>query len=61
MFLLVGLVENELLAVFIISFMINQDFYQYKRKFSGEVTKVGPFIVLLLMQLSDHTMLISVY
>lgn len=55
MFLLVGLVENELLAVFIISFMINQDFYQYKRKFSREVT------VLLLMQLSDHTMLISVY
>lgn len=61
MFLLVGLVENELLAVFIISFMINQDFYQYKRKFSREVTKVGPFIVLLLMQLSDHTMPISVY
>lgn len=61
MFLLVGLVENELLAVFIIRFMINQDFYQYKRKFSREVTKVGPFIVLLLMQLSDHTMLISVY
>lgn len=61
MFLLVGLVENELLAVFIISFMINQDFYQYKRKFSREVTKVGPFIVLLSMQLSDHTMLISVY
>lgn len=61
MFLLVGLVENELLAVFIISFMINQDFYQYKRTFSREVTKVGPFIVLLLMQLSDHTMLISVY
>lgn len=51
----VGLVENELLVVFIISFMIDQDFYQYKRKFSWEVTKVGPFIV------SDHTMLISVY
>lgn len=53
----VGLVENELLAVFIISFMIDQDFYQYRRKFSWEVTKVGPLIVLL----SDHTMLISVY